>query len=518
MKKWFPLVTAALLSGFLIGFTMIATEVVPHVHIAIFFCFIPLWISWLRAASGKQIFLSGWIAQFVFALVGFNWISHAVREFGHLPWVASLLVLVLFCALANLHIPLAGLAWHYLFPRQKYSISTRIIALAFTTALFERFFPMIFEWHLGYAWFYKQWPGMHFADVVGFSGLSSLTILVNGLLLLAWRLRGGQWWWAACSALGLVLAVNIAGVWRQSLLIVPDKKISILVVQANIGNKLKHLSEHGPNYREAITEKFLSLTNAGLKQSSSRPDLVLWPETSFPDSIAESPPASGAAKDLDNFLRDKKINLMVGAFGSDSEGKDTNSLYFLSDRGGFFAPPYNKHLLLAFGEYIPGSESFPKLKQWIPQVRDFGRGPGPSAISFGDLKIGPQICYEGLFDWFSRALAVAGAEVIINITNDSWYGDWQQPYQHFYMTMAKAVEVRRPLVRSTNTGISSAVLASGKILERSPLQEEWAHTFDLPYVSAPVLSPYTRYGFWILPAIFLSMIVALWIFPRKNIE
>ena len=77
--------------------------------------------------------------------------------------------------------------------------------------------------------------------------------------------------------------------------------------------------------------------------------------------------------------------------------------------------------------------------------------------------MGPQICYEGLFDWFGRALANEGAQVIMNITNDSWYGTWEEPFQHGYMTLARAVEVRRPLVRSTNTGLSSVALASGEI-------------------------------------------------------
>ena len=71
--------------------------------------------------------------------------------------------------------------------------------------------------------------------------------------------------------------------------------------------------------------------------------------------------------------------------------------------------------------------------------------------------------------------------MIVNLTNDSWYGTWAEPYQHLYMTLARAVEFRRPVVRATNTGISTVILANGDVLEKSPLQKEWTHIFNVPY-------------------------------------
>jgi apolipoprotein N-acyltransferase len=103
--------------------------------------------------------------------------------------------------------------------------------------------------------------------------------------------------------------------------------------------------------------------------------------------------------------------------------------------------------------------------------------------------------------------------VIVNLTNDSWYGAWQQPYQHLYMTLARAVEVRRPLVRSTNTGISAAILATGEVLETSPTYADWYQVYDIPYATSPPTTAFMSWGYWLIPAL-LSL--GLLVLPRTS--
>ena len=129
-------------------------------------------------------------------------------------------------------------------------------------------------------------------------------------------------------------------------------------------------------------------------------------------------------------------------------------------------------------------------------------------LSWNGYKMGPQICYESLFPGFSKALSDLGAQFIVNATNDSWYGSWQEPYQHMYMTLARGIEFRRPVLRVTNTGISAVVLASGEILERSPLHQEWAGLYNVPYLKKPLSTFYQRW-FWLVPSLLWAALVIL---------
>ena len=122
--------------------------------------------------------------------------------------------------------------------------------------------------------------------------------------------------------------------------------------------------------------------------------------------------------------------------------------------------------------------------------------------------MGGQICYESLFPGFSRSLAALGAQFIVNVTNDSWYGSWQEPYQHLYMTLARGVEFRRPVLRVTNTGVSSVVLASGDILEQSPIHQPWAGLYEVPYLTTPPATFYQNW-FWLVPSLLWSSLFAL---------
>ena len=118
----------------------------------------------------------------------------------------------------------------------------------------------------------------------------------------------------------------------------------------------------------------------------------------------------------------------------------------------------------------PGEKWLPINKLLNYYGRSFQRGTGENKVTkLNGINLGFQICYEGLFDFFTRSLAKEEAQILVNVTNDSWYGSWQQPWQHLYMTMARAIEVRRPLVRGTNTGLSAFISAKGEMKNISTL-------------------------------------------------
>jgi apolipoprotein N-acyltransferase len=483
----------------------VGTSYIPFPPWALFFCLVPLWLFWLGEVSWKRILLGGWVAQFVLTLIGFHWVAHTAHEFGHLPWPAAALALFLFCCVAHLFLPLSGLLWSLLRARGNLPQWAQLGLLPAVTALCWHYSPMIFPWHLGYAWLWGKFPAFQLAEYVGFSGLSALTVFLNLAILVAWENRAA---WRGARVLGaglaFLIAINALGWLRGGNLPSPDAEMRVLVVQANIGNLAKERAEKGQGFREEILKKYFELTAWGWAASERRPDFTLWPESAFPDTIHPGRMDEGNTLALREFLRRWSIPLVTGARGFDeAEGKKTNALFLFDRNGEATGPPYNKTTLLAFGEYLPGGHLFPALKGWFPRTADFARGEGPEVKSFRGLTLGPQICYEGLFPGFSRSLAEQGAVAFVNVTNDSWFGTWAEPYQHLFMTLARGIEFRRPVIRATNTGISTVMLADGTILTRSPLHREWFHTFHVPYRKDPPFTFYQEYGHRLVPAILL---------------
>ncbi len=501
---------------------MIGTSYIPFPPWAIFFCFVPLWWSWLQAPSAKHIFKTGWLTQFLLTLIGFNWVSHTVHEFGHLPWWAALLALFLFASFCTLSIPLAGVAWHWYSKHFRLSYDAKIFALPVFASIAERLFPMIFDWHFGYTWLWARFPAYHLADIVGFMGLSTIGYFMNALVLLAiHKFKMGQpsWRYWAVAMPSVFVLLNLFGWWHSQGLATPDAKLNFLVVQANIGNEEKLMAEQGANFRASVIEKFQNVTAAGKTAASAenrQVDFAVWPETAFPDLITDQSLSGRYPQQLRTWLATQQLRLITGGYSMLPGSRQvTNSFFALSTTGEWAAPPYHKTKLLAFGEYFPGAEFYPKVREWFPEVGNMGRGPGPTVLSVDGHRIGAQICYEGLFDDIARNLANQGAQVIVNLTNDSWYGTWQEPYQHGYMTLARAVEVRRPLVRSTNTGISTVALASGEVLAQSPFNQEWHHLYEVPYVREPAATAFMTWGYWLLPIVLLFALALLPFWRRQ---
>jgi apolipoprotein N-acyltransferase len=288
----------------------------------------------------------------------------------------------------------------------------------------------------------------------------------------------------------------------------------VLVVQGNVGNLEKSYARKGLGFRDEIVGRYFRMTREGIRRAGDRPpDFTVWPETAFPDVIREDRMYAGYAGILQHFVRSGNVPLVTGAIGRDAaSGKPSNAMFFFDREGRLAEPPYRKVHLLVFGEYVPFSDAFPAVKEWFPWLADFSRGPGPEIRRAGGVRVGPQICYEGLFPEFSRGLAERGAQIFVNVTNDSWFGAPAEPAQHLWMTLARGIEFRRPVVRATNTGISAAMQADGVMLGESPIGEEWHGQYDVPYRTDPPPTFYQRVGFRLVPAflwtVFLAVVAA----------
>ena len=485
-----------ILAGILIG-----TSYIPFPPWAMFFCLVPLWFYWLDSPSLKTTIWSGWLVQFILNLIGFHWIAHTAHEFGGFPWPISWLVLLGFCAIAHLYYPISGALWFIIARRFRLRAIPSVLVIVCMFGLVEWYYPMIFHWHLGYPWLWLGLPAIQTTDVIGFEGLNVLTLFINGLILIALRHRQQRkvWLSAIGSALALFVSINFWGLshgaeWKQT-----DSEIKFLPIQANIGNFIKLQAEHG-NFQTLIVDKYVEMSHRALIEFPDS-DLLFWPETAFPGYLDTSFQNTQLVLKLQDLVRTTQKNLVVGAYSHDppkslADGGNNkqlfNGLFYMNQDGSTPFAPYRKTILLAYGEYFPGASLFPAWLLETFGVAEFARGSGPTVWKTPNIKLGPQICYEGLYPEFSAALAEKGAEVFVNVTNDSWFGYSFEPFQHLYMTMARALEFRRPLVRSTNTGITTAILASGEVLQQSPRHQEWYGQLKIPYRQNPSHTLYEK--------------------------
>lgn len=494
------------LSGIFIG-----TSYIPFPPWASLFCFVPLWLFWQRQTRLKPVLLSGFMTSFVFTLIGFNWVTYLLHEFAHLDWPVAVLGMGLFALLAHLFVPLAGLFWFLGQRRFQWPSGLSLMLMALITVLCESYSPTLFDWNFGYSWYGAGLPVFHWAEIIGFSGLSAVTLLCNLPLLYVWRYRQHT---RGRQLLGLILSgfalLNLGGLWLKQRLPEPDSTLRAMLVQGNIGNTEKMAAELGQGYQEGILRTFMRVTDKALRTSSQPIDFALWPETAFPALMGVGLNPSPYTEQLGEFLRTRQLPLVTGSYSVDLDSSlITNSLFALNAQGEIVPPHYSKTILLAFGEYIPGEQWVPQIRDWLPPTGQFARGQGPTTLlRLNEFRMGPQICYESLFPWFARSLADLGAQFIVNTTNDSWYGSWQEPWQHMYMTLARGVEFRRPVLRSTNTGISTVGLANGDVLEQSPLHQEWAGVYDIPYLKTPPVTFYQS-AYWLVPALLWAALALL---------
>jgi apolipoprotein N-acyltransferase len=505
-----------ILSGFFIG-----TSYIPFPPWASLFGFIPLWIFWTQQTRLKPVILSGILATIVFTLIGFNWVTYLLHEFAHLPWLGAAAGMLLFAVIAHLFVPVAGLLWFLGRQYKLYEGRDSVLAMGLLTALLLWSLPMLFKWNFGYAWYGAEVPIFHIAEYIGFSGLSLLTILANVPLYFAWQARKEKRGKVVLQRVAIVfLLLNVWGLntkaWQQ----IPDTSFNVLLVQANIGNAQKVAAQFGRGGYADIINQYQDLTKVALEEyKAQQVDFVVWSETAFPSMLGTKASDNNNyyAQKLITLVQANQVPLITGSYAKQATtGKITNSLFVLDAQGEVQPSYYSKSVLLAFGEYLPGEERFPILRELMPMVGDFGRGDGAKELlRLGDYKIGAQICYESLFPELTVSLADLGAQFIVNVTNDSWYGTWQEPYQHKVMTLARAVETRRPLIRATNTGISTVVLASGEVLEESPMHKRWYGLYKVPYMKDPKPTFYQQ-NFYLMPIAFMVMLGLLLLVELKR--
>lgn len=519
-KKLSKPVKLAILSGVLFG-----TSYIPFPPWALLFSLCPLFLTLTRDISKDEspyrVFFVSWLTPFVFTLIGFHWIPIPIMEFGHMPAITGLIGLVAFASFSNLHIPFAAVIWHRFNKRLSFTQGQSFFVLALLIAFLEKINPQIFPWYFGYPWFYGDFPIYQLADTIGVTGLSSLVVIFNAWILYIFvNIRNRPLFKKQVTYFILVFAfLNGIGLYKKHVWQKTDTELKALLVQPNIGNQEKQWEIFGPEFKSKTIEKHFELTTPEL---ANKPDVVIWPETSIPEFMQPRFYRVKSVKQVLDYVRNNKFNLFTGAFTENIQTRRQSNAIFVFDQNAKNTALYQKHILLAFGEYLPLSEYFPFLLKLFPTVADFERGVGPHTVSIvkpqsqDTVRLGPQICYEGLHPWFSKGLVDDDADIFVNITNDSWFGHTFESYQHLYMTLMRAIEFRRPMIRVTNTGISAVITASGDVLELSPQKTEWAKTITLPYLSNAPKTFYSRFLYLDYLIVTLALLWILRLYKKET--
>jgi len=316
------------------------------------------------------------------------------------------------------------------------------------------------------------------ADITGHYGITFLLLLTNTLvaLFLTDRVKTAR---LLVLAPAVLLLCSVAGysAWRWQSLerwMKTAETIPVGVVQGNIDQDKKWV----PEDQEETVMTYIGQTVSLF--SGKKPALVVWPETALP-FFPEGHPLMTPLR----FLTTKNdIALLTGApWYTVIDRKERKFRYYnsalLVDTDGNFGGRYSKTHLVPFGEYVPLKKYLPFIAPIVQTVGDFTPGTVENPIVYLQAKIGVLLCYECIFPDIAEKWVRAGANILINLTNDAWYGRSSAPEQSFAMTVFRAVETRRSVVRAANTGISGFIDPLGRVRMQSEIFVPWQAVDDV---------------------------------------
>jgi apolipoprotein N-acyltransferase len=348
------------------------------------------------------------------------------------------------------------------------------------------------------------------ADLSGVRGLSFAIAAVNGLIADAWLLRGQRAVIARrlAGAIAIVAALAGYGAWRmRTTELLPLAPVAI--VQPNIPQEEKWQAENQSRIEGILDD----ITRKRIADGDAK--LILWPEASLPGLISEHPEW---IRDVRTMSREARTPILFGTLDLEWHGPADYDYYnaaMLADSVGMLnaQPPYRKSYLVPIVERVPFVNP-----RWFKSLKYFGgygrgRNTKPFVVSFG--KVGVLICYESIFPQRSRTFRREGANLIVNITNDAWFGKSLAPYQHEAHMALRAIENRVGIVRAANTGISAYIDPLGRIQGETQLDVADSRVYNAQTTN--VMTLYVRIGDWLGSIALLATIIGLaWARMRRR--
>jgi len=476
------------------GFAPLGIFPLPVLALAVLFVLMqragsPRAAAWLSFAFGLGLFSTG-----------ISWIYVALHDYGDMPMVLAVPATLLFAAFLALFPALAGNV------QARIPVADRLRPLLVMPAMW-----VLVEWvrgtiftgfpwlTLGYA--HSDSPLAGYAPLFGAYGVSLVAAVSAGLIA---RLVEERWSLPGKTALAILVALWSGGTalraveWTQP----NGEPFSVALLQGNIPQHLKF-------DEDALIGTLETYRRLAL-QSDAR--LTVLPETAFPLLRHEIP--QNLIEQLRDHARQNGGDMVIGSFDRD-QGGYYNSVFTL---GSADEQHYRKHHLVVFGEFIPLR---PLLGWFINGVLnipmgDLARGgDAQPPLHVAGQQVAPDICYEDVFgEEVIRHLPQAS--VLLNLTNDAWYGESHAAEQHNQISQMRALETGRMMLRATNTGVTSIIGTDGKVLQQLPQhQEAVLRGMAQGYTG---ITPYVRWGNAAVMLLIAAMLVYAWIQRKTSLR
>ncbi len=492
----------------------------PNLYMLSWIAITPLLIAILRArrpgtlqldagtkllpATPLQAFLLSYVCGIVWYAGTCYWIGGVMHQYGGVNAPAAAGLLFLFCLYLALYHGVFGLFIGLLArsasappaiegtsrPLSSNPLNPRALLLSpilWVAVEFARTCITGFPWGLLGTTQVDNIPFARIAAITGVYGLSFEIMLVNAALAAAFLLTGDK-------RNRLLLASVIAAAILQSGSFFPAPMVpadhTAVLVQANVP-----ILEGSDWTKDYFNQTLRDLTQLSLN-FQPHPDLIVWPESPAP-FYASDPLFRDAVSSV---ATQSKAWLLTGSIGirnaSATLGQATemyNSAALVSPSGDWVSR-YDKIHLVPFGEYVPFRSIFGFAGGLTKEVGDFSRGTSRAPLDAGGSRLGTFICYESIFPDDIRQFANNGADVLVNISNDGWYGDSGAYAQHLKQSRMRAVENQRWLLLDTNTGLTASIDPNGRIVTSAPRKLRTA--LQVPYALSSTVTFYSRHGDW----------------------
>lgn len=462
-----------------------------------FIALLPLFYLFERFTLTTRRVFGLWVVfTLILNLIGYHWIMHTIAVYGMMPTAVAFPLFLLYSLGTGGKMLLFFFFLRFMQNRKDFFATNgrKIAAVPAAFSICELIGWQLFPWHGGNLVSGDLWFAQG-ADLIGTRGLSVIWVLLQYLLYLsakeyfdsgrpdfkafAIKNRALQAFVATLMLVHAYGAIRLADFEARE---AAAAKIQVGVPQGNVPLITSY------HERPYIITRMLGQTQklvADAAAAGKKPDLVVWPESSIPAMEFERSETLRAA--ITDLQRSTQTPLIINdILHEQATRRDYSNMWHLNAEG---TPlnNYQKNFLLPFGEFMPLGDIFPSLKNLFPAVSDFSHGKRYSLFNIssgaGNVKAMPLICYEVILPEYARGfdnMTMRDAQFIINITNDAWFGRSVESLQHMTLGVMRAIELRLPIVRATNSGISAYIGSTGKVSGETALFERVNQIYAVP--------------------------------------